>query len=122
MECLKCGRETDQTFCTQCREVMQRYPVKPDTAIQLPKREESVRRPVRKKAPLTPEMRIEQLKGTIHSLWRMIFALLLVITLLATACCWLYRQRKVPVLGQNYSTVTQPTADTAPELTPDGGS
>ena len=37
MKCLKCGRETDQTFCDQCREEMDRCPVRPGTIIQLPK-------------------------------------------------------------------------------------
>ena len=38
MSCMKCGRDTQegQVFCTACREVMAKYPVKPGIAIQLP--------------------------------------------------------------------------------------
>jgi len=38
MSCMKCGKETDggQVFCDSCLEVMERYPVKPDTVVQLP--------------------------------------------------------------------------------------
>ena len=37
MKCVKCGRDTDQTFCESCRDDMARYPVKPGTIVQLPK-------------------------------------------------------------------------------------
>ena len=41
MYCLKCGRDTksEQVFCNDCLAVMDAYPVKPDTAIHLPKRD-----------------------------------------------------------------------------------
>lgn len=40
MECLKCGKETkeNQVFCSECKQIMEQYPVKPGTPIQLPKR------------------------------------------------------------------------------------
>ena len=49
MKCLKCGRETDQTFCQACREEMEKYPVKPGTIVLLPKE-----RPSGKKTPQPP--------------------------------------------------------------------
>ena len=41
MYCLKCGKDTkdEKIFCDACLETMERYPVKPGTAIQLHKRE-----------------------------------------------------------------------------------
>ena len=38
MRCMKCGKETEngQVFCDSCLEVMEQYPVKPDTVVQLP--------------------------------------------------------------------------------------
>lgn len=41
MYCLKCGNETEkeQVFCKHCLEVMDKYPVKAGTHIQLPRRE-----------------------------------------------------------------------------------
>lgn len=40
MYCLKCGNETEneQVFCKHCLEVMDKYPVKAGTHIQLPRR------------------------------------------------------------------------------------
>lgn len=40
MYCLKCGNETEneQVFCKHCLEVMDKYPVKAGTHVQLPRR------------------------------------------------------------------------------------
>ena len=40
MHCMKCGKEIadDQVFCEACLEVMAKYPVKPDTPVQIYKR------------------------------------------------------------------------------------
>ncbi len=40
MYCLKCGNEAenDQIFCAHCLNIMEQYPVKPGTNIQLPRR------------------------------------------------------------------------------------
>lgn len=40
MNCIKCGKDTksEQIFCQQCLEMMEKYPVKPDVHIQLPNR------------------------------------------------------------------------------------
>lgn len=40
MNCMKCGRETEteQIFCESCLEEMEKYPVKPDTVVQIPNR------------------------------------------------------------------------------------
>ena len=40
MNCIKCGKDTksEQIFCQQCLEVMEKYPVKPDVHVQLPNR------------------------------------------------------------------------------------
>ena len=40
MYCLKCGQETqnERIFCDHCLEVMERYPIKTDTPLQLPRR------------------------------------------------------------------------------------
>ena len=43
MGCIKCGRDLEegQIFCQSCLEVMAKYPVKPNTAIQLPDHKDS---------------------------------------------------------------------------------
>ena len=40
MHCMKCGNEIPdgQVFCEDCLNVMAKYPVKPDTPVQIPKR------------------------------------------------------------------------------------
>lgn len=44
MKCIRCGKETDenQVFCKECLQDMQRHPVKPETPIHLPNREDRV--------------------------------------------------------------------------------
>ena len=39
MECLRCGRENDsgREFCDTCLQSMEKYPVNPNTVIQLPR-------------------------------------------------------------------------------------
>jgi hypothetical protein len=43
MYCLKCGKGTQEehVFCDSCLEVMDRYPIKPGTPVQLPHRDSS---------------------------------------------------------------------------------
>lgn len=38
MSCLRCGRDTEenQVFCRLCLKEMEKYPVKPGTAVQIP--------------------------------------------------------------------------------------
>ena len=40
MSCMKCGKEVSegQVFCQECLEEMEKYPVKPGTAVLLPNR------------------------------------------------------------------------------------
>ena len=42
MNCLKCGREIDakDVFCPMCLEDMEKYPVKPGTAVHIPARKD----------------------------------------------------------------------------------
>ena len=81
MQCMKCGKKTEenQVFCESCLQVMDAYPVKPDTAIHLPNR--NLMRPYikgshRKKA-VAPEVQIARLKKTIRRL--RIFSAILVL-------------------------------------------
>lgn len=104
MQCIKCGRETDQTFCPECREMMRNYPVAPETVVQLPKKPDySQRRNSRRHVPITPEMQVEQLKARIHRLWIVIACLIAVIAILCTGSFLLIRKSRQPLPGQNYS-------------------
>ena len=66
MYCLKCGREVneDQDFCSDCVTVMEKYPVKPGTAILLPRRREgaALTRPAVRRKTLTADEQIRKLR------------------------------------------------------------
>ena len=57
MQCLKCGREIDDSlsFCDGCRAQMEKYPVRPDAIVQIPKRTVSQKRAGRKQKTFTEE-------------------------------------------------------------------
>ena len=66
MNCMKCGRKIPlgQAFCDSCLEVMKKYPVKPDTAVQLPRRDlhASAKKQNARRRPLSPEEQLPLLK------------------------------------------------------------
>lgn len=68
MYCMKCGKDTtdNQVFCESCLTTMDAYPVKPDTAIQLPARHQqaAVKKPSHKKKAPSQEEQILALKKT----------------------------------------------------------
>lgn len=112
MNCLKCGRETQegQVFCQECLLEMERFPVKPGTAIQLPKRREStaVRRTAkRKNASLEDQVKILRKRIRLLTVL-LIFSLVLVAAFVYPTVRFLMRQPLA--MGQNYSSVTTATA------------
>lgn len=108
MTCMKCGREisADQVFCDGCLKVMEKYPVKPDTAIQLPKRKEqaAAKKQASRKRQLSPEEMVLHLKKQYK---RLVFCLVVAILLLAAAVVVIFLQAKeepVPLpVGRNYT-------------------
>lgn len=118
MRCLKCGRETDQTFCESCRGEMARYPVKPGTIIQLPKdRSDSyTRRSSTWRAMISPETQIENQKRTIRRLSKAVAVLVVLLLGMGFAMVRIMMDSRQPPVGQNYSAVTKPT-DTSEDAT-----
>ena len=114
MKCMKCGREvpTEQVFCQDCLLDMEKYPVKPGTTVQLPRRREapSVKKAhPRRRANLSPEEQVKALKKRVWLLTvLLIAALVLVAALVYPAVSNLLEEDVLP--GQNYSAVinTQP--------------
>ena len=115
VNCMKCGREIGegQVFCDLCLKDMQKYPVKPGIAIQLPHRQES---PVLRKTtpkrrqPPTPEEKIQKLKKRVR---RLVFLWLLTLLLLAATIyptILFFRDLTAVLPGQNYSTITDSSA------------
>lgn len=113
MNCIKCGRESkeNQVFCDLCLEVMEKYPVKPGIAIQLPGKKEAPPKKVhvKRKQPPTPEEQILKLKKRLKRmiiLW-LVTLLLLAATIYPTVEYLTGHQILLP--GQNYSTITDAT-------------
>lgn len=109
MYCMKCGVEIPehQVFCDHCLEVMEQYPVKPDTHIHLPKRASSLeptKKTGKKKRALTQEELLSALK------MRILRLRLAVVVLIFLACVLggflamnLYQQYSQPATGKNYT-------------------
>lgn len=113
MKCLKCGRETDQTFCDSCREEMDRYPVRPGTIIQLPKdRTAAYQRSGQNwHASASMDDRLEAQKLTIRRLTRVVVGLAALVLILSLVISRLLSGNTQPPVGQNYSAVTKSTGD-----------
>ncbi len=110
MYCLKCGKETrsENVFCDGCLETMERYPIKPDTPVQLPRRQAaSAAKKQTRRRILTQEEIIQRLKVTV----RVLIACLLISCLTIGSLCWLCffspKETPVPVpendVGKNYT-------------------
>lgn len=111
MQCLKCGKDisSNPTFCDTCLAEMERYPVKPGTAIHIPKRELPVRL-----TPLREASTAEQLTRARKVIRWLYLTVALLALLLSITGIMLIRtldraaQPKVPAKGQNYTTSQQP--------------
>lgn len=126
MNCMKCGRDIQegQVFCESCLEVMRRYPVKPNTAVQLPNRKDIPHRTdhahSRRSAPKRrqPPSAEEKLKTAMRFLRRILVLWLITLGLLIAslfpAVKYLLGDTfRLP--GQNYSTFsTAPTEASVP--------
>lgn len=116
MHCLKCGKETaeKQVFCSDCQAVMENYPVKPGTAVHLPRRDVPVQK---KKSPPrhreeTSAEQILRLRKTVRRLLIIVTTLSLLLSLTAGMLLHLLlKEDTSSEIGKNYTTVdtgTQP--------------
>lgn len=117
MNCLKCGRETDdeQVFCQDCLLDMERYPVRPGTLVQLPVRtaRATARKaaPKKRSVPLDEQVRILRKRQRSLTLALMLFVLLTAVLLVPAIRYFMEDHFQI---GQNYSvvTVTEPSEGT----------
>ena len=113
---MKCGREIPEgAFCEECLAVMEKYPVKPNTVVQIPNRDLAIQsRKPRRRKELTEKEKLIRYEHRVQVLtW--INGILAVLLAGALVLCLLeYRKTLGPPTGQNYSTVT-PTSQTAGE-------
>lgn len=70
MECMKCGTKAagKQVFCDTCLAEMERYPVKPGTAIHIPARPSAApaKKAASKKKAVAPEVQVKRQKKLIR--------------------------------------------------------
>lgn len=113
MQCMKCGREVEagQVFCPECLAVMEQYPVKPGTIVQLPPHTGQVpvkKQPVHYRKPALPLE--EQVKLLRKRLQILSLALVLALTALGVLMYLSVKDflsKDTEFLpGQNYSSVT----------------
>lgn len=109
MQCLKCGRETQQSnvFCDACLENMRQHPVKPGTPVTIPKRPEKPTKSPGKKQQKPDDLLIKYKKKNKQLVsWVIVLSILFALT--AFGLVWkLYWDYGHLPLGQNYITETQ---------------
>ena len=108
MYCLKCGRDSidNRVFCGSCLDGMAQFPVKSDTAVNLPHRETPppVKKQVPRKRPQAPEEQVAQLRKRIRRLTVLLAVLALMLSL--TTAILLkehFGDGLSPVIGRNYT-------------------
>ena len=117
MNCMRCGQEIapGQVFCEDCRAVMDKYPVNPDTPVHLPSRKHtaSVKKSTKKRT-VSAEDQIVFLRKRLRffMVWSLI-ATILAAALMYPAVQFLLTDHFE--VGQNYSSIitTEPTATMA---------
>ena len=108
MKCMKCGQEIGEgAFCAECLAEMEKYPVKPDTPVRLPRRPDpALKRALRKKGAQEDEQ-VRVLKKQVHLLaWLLILAAAIIIVLSIPAIRDLLEDSISLLPGQNYSSAT----------------
>lgn len=111
MTCMKCGREIppEQVFCDSCLEIMEKYPVKPGVAIQLPVRKTAAasKKQSSRRRPLQPEEQISLLRKRLRRTRAVIVVLVLLLAAASAGFVWqlLENDTQLP-LGRNYTVTT----------------
>ena len=108
MQCMKCGRgvEAGEVFCELCREDMEKYPVKPGTAVVIPQRPERTQ----PKRPTKKQLSYEEQLAKARKLNRTLAMLLAIYMVVAGGllfwCLSMHFGNKGKFLpGQNYSVI-----------------
>lgn len=110
MNCMRCGREIDdkQVFCEDCLLDMEKYPVKPGTTVQLPRRKDSYNQKKahsRRKTKLPPEEQVKLLRKRLHVMAAIIVVLLVLVALLGWQTAEHLTEDDHLLPGQNYSAI-----------------
>ena len=112
MNGMKCGRETEneQVFCQDCLQVMEKFPILPGTVVLLPRRREpSVIKKATKRHISTAEEQVKVLRKRVMTLTILLVVCIAAIVLMFNPTMHYVLDEHVEI-GQNYSTITTPTA------------
>jgi len=115
MNCMKCGREIQegQVFCTDCLKVMEKYPVRPGTAVHLPKRPaySPIRRVMPKRKAIPPEEMVKKQRKIIRRLSVALTIMSILAALMAYPAVQHLLENEDFLKGQNYSVITDLLTD-----------
>ena len=112
MHCMKCGRQIaeDQSFCTGCLEVMDKYPVNPNATVTIPQRPAvtPAKKRTRKARDIKPEEQIRRLRLAVKCLIAALVVTLAAVFLMTGMLLHLMdQQEQKPDIGQNYGSATE---------------
>lgn len=109
MYCLRCGKDTsgNQVFCDSCLESMEKYPIKPGTAVQLPKRKAPipVKKSFRRVRATTAEELVVHMRKAIRVLAVMLAICLLLLSVAGGLLIHYWQTAPEAPKGQNYTVV-----------------
>ena len=112
MNCMKCGREAEDSnvFCAECLAEMEKYPVRPGVVVHLPRRREEPATKKgygRRKAAIPPEEQVKRLKKLVRRL-NVALVVLFLLLLAAGHFAGKYLVDATAELlpGQNYNAIT----------------
>ena len=118
MYCMKCGREVEdeQVFCVDCLKDMAKYPVRPGTAVHLPKRPAytPIRRVTPKRKALSPEEVVKKQRRLIRRLSIALTVATLLAALMAYPAVSYILGNDDLIIGQNYSVIQDLLSETEP--------
>ena len=115
MNCMKCGRESedDNVFCQNCLLEMEKHPILPETVVLLPRRRESaVTKKATKRHIPTADEQIAELREWVRILLVIVVVCIVAIAFMFKPTMHYVRDEHVEI-GQNYSSVTVTTANSA---------
>ncbi len=115
MHCMKCGVKIDDkaAFCEKCLREMEKYPVRPNTLIQLPVRStQAVAKKKPRRRELKPEERVRLQRKVIGGLALALAVMLVAFAASAFLILTLLEEREnYRNIGQNYGTIAQNSTD-----------
>ena len=112
MHCMKCGRQIaeEQSFCGDCLEVMEKYPINPNATVTIPQRPaiSPTKKRARRARDFKPEEQIRRLRLVIRCLIAALTVTLAAFFLMTAMLLHLMKQQdQKPDIGQNYGSATE---------------